>query len=183
MAGTDDTLRLRVWSLSTFHTVSFVLAVVVIAYSRDSLSTTLAPFGTVGGLTAFALLWSSIWLATRWGLRRMNALVQEARTETLILSALLAGAWNGLGVFLAVLVAALAVQAFRGRGGFLQGLPGILFIAFVGSLIALLVGAVVGLIFGWIDTLLLGISATLYRRARVPDEADDARPGAGLSLR
>src|SRR5438309_8115118 len=146
-------MKLLTWSLATFHATTFVLAIVLFAYSRGGLGVALGGLNTFVGLGLFVALWATTYLTTARALRGLD-LVRSARDrEAYARRTVRWGARNGMA-FLAVLgVVALSAAIANTRPDQI-GL-GILFPALLIAPIALVVsaavGGAVGVIFGIID--------------------------------
>ena len=167
MAGTEHQPALRLWSLATFHTVSFVAAVVVAEHVSGSLAGALGRLNTALGVAAFLALWAITWFATSKGLYGMEPRVEDASLLTIVESTIVAGGWNGVGIFALILSLSVAsILAGNGSGGPAL-IPVLFFVAVIGSLLAFTIGAVVGLVYGLIDALLLRAGAALFRWASI----------------
>lgn len=166
MADTENAFALRVWSLATFHAVSFVASVVVGVHVSGSLATALGRLDTQAGVAFFLALWAITWYATRAGLRRMEPSIEDASFGTIVFSTTVAGGLNGVGIFAPILLVGFASSVVSRAPGGVAFVPVLVLSAAVGSVLAFTVGAVVGLVFGLIDALLLRCSAALFRWAR-----------------
>jgi hypothetical protein len=162
-------MNLVAWSLATFHATTFVLAIVLFAYSLGGLGGALSSLNTFVGLGLFVALWATTSFTTARALRGLD-LVRSARDrKTYARRTIGWGARNGMA-FLAVLgVVALSVAIANTRPD--QVGLGILFPTLVIAPIALVVsaavGGAVGVIFGIIDLGLLAL-AGLGGRAAEP---------------
>jgi hypothetical protein len=165
MAATDHLPALRLWSLATFHTVSFVAAVVVGVHVSGSLAGALGALNTALGVAAFLALWAITWFATRTGLYGMEPRVEDASLLTIVESTIVAGGWNGVGIFALILCAGAASIVARNGSRGPALIPVLFFVAVLGSLLAFTIGAVVGLVYGLIDALLLRAGAALFNWA------------------
>lgn len=163
MADTEGARSLRLWALATFHTVSFVAALVVAVHSRGALSSALGRLDTVTGFGFFLLLWAITWFTTRLGLRNMGTPVDDAPSAMIVFSTTVAGGWNGVGIFFIIILVSLMSVLVSGPRTLV---PVLFFASILGSLLAFTVGAVVGLVYGLFDALLLRISAILFARGR-----------------
>ena len=146
-------MKLVTWSLATFHATTFVLAIVLFAYSRGGLGGALGGLNTFVGLGLFVALWATTYVTTSRALEGLD-LVRSARDrEAYARRTLRWGARNGMA-FLAILgIVALFVAVANTRPD--QVGLGILFPALLIAPIALVVsaavGGAVGVIFGIID--------------------------------
>ena len=164
MADTDRPHSLRLWSIATFHAVSFVGLLVVGVHWSGSLASVLGRLDTLTGFGVFFVLWATTWCATRVGLRSIGSRVDEATASSVIFSMTVAGGWNGVAVLLLMIVVALVFALARGVAG-LSLIPVLFFTSVIGSLLAFTVGAVVGLLYGLADAALLRFGALLFRWA------------------
>lgn len=165
MAGTNESVSLELWSLATFRVTSFTASVVMSFHVGGSLSATLSGLDTATGFGFFLLLWTTTWFATRTGLgylRRADSVV-----EPRVISTGVAGGWNGVYVFIVLLVGFLFFTIRE------QRVASVLAIALigstVGSLLAFFIGALVGLLYGLVDAMLFGFSAWLFNWVVAPD--------------
>ena len=166
MADTEHAFALRVWTLATFHTASFVVAVVVGVHVSGTLAARLARLDTPTGAGFFLALWALTWYATRAGLLKMDSRIEEASSGSIVMWTTVAGGWNGVGIFaLFLLVGFVFSLASRGASG-IALVPVLFFSAVLGSVLAFTTGDVMGLAFGLIDALLLRCSGALFRWAR-----------------
>lgn len=169
MADTDEEFPLRLWSLATFHTVSFMVLLAVGVHLRGSLAASLKPLDTRTGFGFFLMLWAITWFFTRAGLRQMKASVEDASAATFVFSITIAGGWNGAGVWMVIMIAAVG-SAFIGSGRALALIPVFFLATVVGGLLAFAVGAVVGLVYGLTDVVLLRLGARLFLAAESLDD-------------
>jgi len=160
-------MKLVTWSLATFHATVFVLAIVLFAYSRDTLSSGLGSLNTFVGLGLFVALWATTYVTTTRALAGLD-LIESARDRSAYARrAFRWGAANGMA-FLAVLgVVAVFTAAANTRPG--QVASGIfvpaLFIAPFALLVSAAVGGLVGVFFGFIDLALFGLAGLTGREA------------------
>ena len=162
MAATDHAGPLRLWSLATFHTVSFTVSVAVGVHLSGSLAARLRQLDTKTGFGVFLILWAITWFATRAGLRRMKLPVTDAPGAAIVFSTTIAGGWNGVGIWAAIVAAGLLSALLEREGRTLALIPAVLLASVLGSLLAFVVGAVVGLFYGLIDAFLLRLGAWLF---------------------
>src|SRR6267143_3249376 len=106
-------MKLVTWSLATFHATTFVLAIVLFAYSRGGLGGALGGLNTLVGLGLFVALWATTYVTTSRALEGLD-LVRSARDrEAYARRTLRWGARNGMA-FLAILgIGALLVAVGR----------------------------------------------------------------------
>jgi len=162
MAATDDAAPLRLIALATFRAATFVVAVALYLHLSGGLSGALHSLNTELGFAAFSVLWATTLIATRAQLRQMPD--GESPAGAIVTSAIVAGAWNGVyvwGAILAVLLFTIAKSA---------GPAPMLMLALVGAvfggMLAFTIGAVFGLVYGSVDAVLLHISAVICLRLR-----------------
>ena len=159
---------LRSWSLATFHTTSFVAAVVAGVHVSGSLRERLSHLDTATGMLTFAALWALTWFVTNAALVKMNPPIDEAGSGSIVMSMTVAGGWNGVGIFAALFVIGpLWTLALHSPGPL--ALPGLLVIGGIGLPLAFTIGAIVGMCYGLVDALLLGCGEMLDRWARAGD--------------
>jgi hypothetical protein len=161
MADTDDAFHLRVWSLATYRTVTFMVSLAVGVHLSGSLVPALRRLDTQTGFAAFLILWAITWFATRAGLRQLQTPLQDASVATVVYSTTIAGGWNGLGIWV-VLIVGYAIFTLASRTGTPALLPILFFASVIGGLLAFTVGAIVGMVYGLTDALLLQLTAGLF---------------------
>ena len=154
---------LRLWSLTTFHTASFVAAAVIGLHIRGALLTALSRLDTSLGVASFLSLWALTWYATRAGVRQMGPRIEAASSATIVFSTTVAGGLNGVGILAIVPVLAVMSAVSYGVLRALGALPVLFLFVVIGGVLAFTIGAVVGLIYGLIDALLLKGGAALFR--------------------
>jgi hypothetical protein len=148
-----DAMKLVTWALATFHATTFVLAIVLFAYSTGGLGTTLSGLNTLVGLGLFLALWATTYVTTAKALAGLDLVASSRDRRGYVGRTLRWGSRNGMA-FLAVLgVVALFAALARTRPQDLW--PGILFpalfIAPIALVVSAAVGGAVGVIFGLID--------------------------------
>jgi hypothetical protein len=153
-------MKLLTWSLATFHTTVFVLAIVLFAYSRGALGPALSGLNTLAGLGLFVALWATTYLTTARALAGLDLIGSAGDRGGYGRRAFRWGAANGMS-FLAVLgIVALLVAVANTRPG--QVGSGILLpalsIAPIALVVSAAVGGVVGVLFGIIDLALFGLA-------------------------
>jgi hypothetical protein len=176
MAATDHSAAVRVWTLATFRVTAFVLAVVLYLHLTGSLRERLARLDTVSGAASFVALWALTWYVTRVSLRWMGTSIENASSATIIMNAIVAGGWNGVGVFLAVFgVGFVYFVARMGPGDVSGGLAVlaigralliVLGIVGIGGPLSFTIGAIVGLLSGLFEALLLGLGSMVFSAPR-----------------
>ena len=154
---------LRLWSLTTFHTVSFVAAAVLGLHIRGALLTALGRLDTSLGVASFLALWALTWYATRAGVRQMGPGIDAASSATIVFSTTVAGGLNGVGILAIVAVLAVMSAVSNGVARALGALPVLFLFVVIGGVLAFTIGSVVGLIYGLVDALLLKGGAALFR--------------------
>lgn len=156
---------LRSWSLATFHTVSFVAAVVVGVHLRGTLTTALARLDTALGVASFLGLWALTWAATRAGLRALERDEDDRGSVSIVMRLTIAGGWNGIGIFGALVFVFLFQLTSRGTPA-VAFVPLLFLVLAVGGSLAFTIGAVVGFAYGLVDAALLRGAAALFRWAQ-----------------
>jgi hypothetical protein len=153
---------LRAWGLATFHTVSFVAAVVVGLHGRGSLAAALGRLDTALGVASLLGLWALTWTATRAGLRALECDDDDRGSVSIVMRLTIAGGWNGIGIFGALVCVLLFNLVGRGTPG-LAFVPVLFFGVAIGGSLAFTIGAVVGFAYGLVDAALLRGAAALFR--------------------
>jgi hypothetical protein len=176
-----------VWGLATFHTVAFVLLLLVLLYAGGSLGSLLQGLNTELGFGLFGALWATNWLCTRRALRGLGALrpVAEGWPKGLRRLRWLGSVsgqgvvWGGvngvlfllclLGVAIASFVVSLPFAGLDAARGVPAAVAGFgIFLAF-GAVAAFIVGACVGAVFSVVDGALLALADRAVRcRSVVP---------------
>ena len=165
MDATEVWIDLGLWSVSTFRTVSFTVAVVFGLHLGGTLRGSLASLNTMSGFAAFGILWMTTVAATRTGRRYYRRRQTSPRYSASHLeSTTVAGALNGASVY-AVLALAAAVALHTP-----QAIVAIAMFSVLGVLIALAIGGFVGLGYGASEACLLRVSHALV-------ETDEPAPG------
>jgi hypothetical protein len=160
-------MTLVTWSLATFHATTFVIAIVLLAYSRGGLGGALAGLNTFVGLGLFVALWATTYVTTSRALQGLDVVRSARDRETYARRTVRWGARNGMA-FLAVLGVVALFGAIANLRPDQVGL-GILFPALLIAPIALVVsaavGGAVGVIFGIIDIGLFALAGLSGRDA------------------
>jgi hypothetical protein len=156
----NDGRPLVAWALATFHATFFVLAFVLLLYSRGGFGTTLATLNTLVGLGLFLALWGITLVTTRRALRGVDALDGPVDARRLARQAIRWGAANGVA-FLGLLAFPLIVGSVAATppGGNPLAVLGIAAIAspFAVS-VAAVIGGLSGLTLSAIDLALIGLA-------------------------
>src|SRR5256885_4703626 len=135
-------MKLVTWSLATFHASTFVLVIVLFAYSGGGLGSALSGLNTFVGLGLFVVLWTTTYLTTARALEGLDLIASVRDQDGYLRRTLRWGSRNGMA-FLGVLgVVALFAAVANTRPE--QVGPGILFPALFIAPIALVVSAAVG---------------------------------------
>ena len=153
-------MKLVTWSLATFHATTFVLAIVLFAYSGGGLGGALSGLNTFVGLGLFVALWATTYFTTSKALAGLDLIGSARDRDGYVRRTLRWGSRNGMA-FLSILgIVALFAAVSNTRPG--QVASGILFPALFVAPIALVVsaavGGAVGVIFGFIDLALFGLA-------------------------
>jgi hypothetical protein len=157
---------LRAWALGTFHTIGFVVAIVLLAHAQGTLAASLARLSTASGATAFLALWVLTVCVTRAGLLTLDTGQADAWTGELIMRMIVAGGWNGVGILAAIVVLVLFHLATAAGGP--QGVavvPALVIVGTLGGALAFTIGGIVGCLFGVLDALLFRCGDALFRWA------------------
>ncbi|HEV8535075.1 MAG TPA: hypothetical protein VGR87_05055 [Candidatus Limnocylindria bacterium] len=150
----EDARKLVTWSLSTFHASAFVLAIVLLLYSRGGLGPALGGLNTLFGLGLFVALWVTTYVTTSRALEGIDLLDPAVDRVRFLRRALRWGAANALA-FLAVLGILFVA------GAILTAPAGLMSLVFIGPfavVIGAAVGAVVGTFFGLVDLALCALA-------------------------
>ena len=165
MDATDPT-PLRVWSLATFHAISFVAAVAAAGHLSGGLRASLARLETALGVAAFLGLWALTWAATRAGLVALGSDRDDDSMAALVMRLTVAGGWNGIALFGVLVLIALFNIASHGTAT-LYLVPVLLLVLVIGSALAFTIGGIVGFAYGLIDAVVLRGGAALFRWAQL----------------
>ena len=151
---------LAAWALATFHATFFVLAFVLLLYSRGGFGATLASLNTVVGLGLFVALWGTTLVTTRRALRGVDPIGESIDGLRLASQAIRWGAANGLA-FLGLLAIPLIIGSIAATppGGNPLGVLGIAVVAspFAAS-VAAVIGGLSGLTLSALDLVLIGLA-------------------------
>jgi hypothetical protein len=153
---------LRVWSLATFHTATFVAAVVVGLHVRGSMAAALSRLSTALGVGFFLVFWASTWAATRAGLRALESDDDDHVAGSIVMRLTVAGGWNGIGIFAVLAPGFLFNLALHGTPA-PAFVPLVVLGGAIGGSLAFTIGAVVGFVYGLVDAALLRGGAALLR--------------------
>src|SRR5262249_38562348 len=125
MAATNDATALRLWTFATFRAATFVVSCVLYLHLTGRLFGILHLLNTALGFAGFSLLWATTLVATRAELRQIPD--GESSVGSIVISTTVAGAWNGLYAWTAILLALLVTNVMFGRAA------GALILAVVGG--------------------------------------------------
>lgn len=153
-------MKLLAWSLATFHTTVFVLAILVLAYSGGGLGPALSGLNTFVGLGLFVVLWGTTYVTTARALDGLD-IIRSARGRADYGRRVFRwGAANGMSFLAIVGVGAIVTAVANTRPG--QVGSGILFpalfIAPIALIVSAAVGGTVGVLFGVIDRALFALA-------------------------
>jgi hypothetical protein len=152
-----DVDALRLWSLATYRTATFVITIALIVHLDGMLASMLHELDTRTGVAFFLLVWTSTWFASRRGLRDQRQSEDNRDREPSIMYTIVAGAWNGVYVYAALL----AVAAISATMSHASPVPGLIVIASafpIGAVFAFTIGGIVGFAFGVLEGVLFAIS-------------------------
>ena len=154
----------RVWSLATFRTTSFMIGVIMSLHGRGSLAGSLRRLDTTTGFGLFLVVWATTWLATRRGLRELerSASIDITSSVAIVLSTTVAGAWNGLYVFGALVLGFLAASISTQGPGAVAVIPVFAIGSVFGGTVAFTIGAIAGLFYGVVELFVRGVCSRLY---------------------
>ena len=175
----EITFDLRLCSLATFRTVTFTIGLALFTHLRGSLASSLAPLNTLVGFGAFLVLWITTAFATRIGLRhravsnagRRSRSTGGAGFGSTLEATIVAGAWNGVFIFLAFVGGTLVVAVGLG-----PGLITVMFGSVIGATIAFALGGVFGLVYGLVESTLFAISMRVADWIDAPMIEQNATP-------
>jgi len=160
-------MKLVTWSLATFHATAFVLAIVLLAYSRDALGAGLSGLNTFAGLGLFVALWATTYFTTSRALRGLDLIGSARDRDGYVWRTFRWGAANGMSFLVILGIVAIGTAIANTQPG--QVGTGILFPALVIAPIALVVsaavGGVVGALFGVVDLGLFSLAGLGGRTA------------------
>jgi hypothetical protein len=159
---------LLAWLIGAFHTTGLMLVLVFFLFVRGSLGDTLDNFGTGSGLFLFLVLWAVTLGAGVMAARRVQLEGPNLDVlSMLIVEATLWGGAAGVAFLMALLVTGIVSEGgARLAQGEIEDAVGIIiallvFVGFIGSMVASVVGAAVGLVFGLLDAALLALARSL----------------------
>jgi hypothetical protein len=169
--------RALTFGLATFHTVFFVVFLVLLLYSRGILGSLLAGLNTLTGYAVFGVLWGTTWWTTRRALRGyLKGIDQDGGLNWTaeVLKGQLGWGWvvargviwggvNGflfliaLALILAIYFLALTIGSLLGAGILPDASLTLILLALIGSPLGAVVGGVTGFILAIIDSAVLGV--------------------------
>jgi len=160
-------MKLVTWSLATFHATTFVLVIVLFAYSGGGLGGALSGLNTFVGLGLFVALWGTTYLTTAKALAGLDLIASASDRGGYLRRTLRWGSRNGMAFLVVIGIVALLVAVSNTRPE--QVGPGILFPALFIAPVALVVsagvGGAVGVIFGFLDLALFAVAGLSGRHA------------------
>src|SRR5437879_6888466 len=95
-------MKLVTWALATFHASTFVLVIVLLAYSRGGLGGALSGLNTFVGLGLFLALWVTTYITTARALADLDLIAPVRDQDGYLRRTLRWGSRNGMA-FLAIL--------------------------------------------------------------------------------
>jgi hypothetical protein len=144
---------LVVFTLGTFHAAVLIAVLVAVLYANGGLASLLSGLSTIAGLALFGALWLTTVWSTNRTLRGAFTVAPwtSVPADTLIARAAWRGGVNGV-LFLAFVGIIVAISAAF-SGDLALGVIGAGFLIFatVGAAVAFVIGFVVGLLFACID--------------------------------
>ncbi len=160
-------MKLVMWSLATFHATTFVLAIVLFAYSRGALGAGLSGLNTFVGLGLFVALWATTYVTTSRALKGLDLIGSARDRGSYPRRALRWGAANGMSFLVILGVVAVGAAISNTQPG--QVASGILlpalFIVPIALIVSAAVGGAVGALFGIVDLGLFAIAGLGGREA------------------
>jgi hypothetical protein len=167
---------LAAWSLGTFHTLAFLLALLIPLYAAGALGWLLDDLGTLPGFALFTVLWA----LSGWGSRRalQGAAAPASLPQALFTGRIPAGRTLLQAALWGALTGLLFTLAFT-LGFALLVAPGIFLYLPFAVILALPVGAVTGLLLALLDLALLGLArAELSQKERRQAQEDTSTESA-----
>lgn len=175
--------RLLTFGLATFHTLFFILILVLFLYSLGGLGDLLEGLNTLAGYVIFAALWTTTWWTTRQALRNYfkrriqggeenwieTMLRGEFEVSQVLVNGVIWGGINGflfliaLAVILLVYILFLTIAALLGGSANPGASLTLILFLLIGSLLGAIVGGVVGLILALVDGAVLGLVRRLFK--------------------
>ena len=169
--------RWLAWCLASFHTVIFILGLVLFLYLSADLGSLLANLNTLAGYGLFGALWMATWWSTSRALRgiRWEALEFPAYFGKLLTPGVFWGAANGLLFLLALIVLLelnVIVSVLAGTAS-ADALVAPLVYAIFGSVVAAILGGLVGVVLAILDSLLLAVARSIYSASLSTDHISE----------
>ena len=165
--------RLFVWSLASFHTTLFAVALLTLVYFGGVLGEALGSLDTVTGLALFVSLWG----VTFWSTRRAAQDLMWARPDQplrladMIRQGMVWAGANGALFLLALLTVVGISAAVAERNPTLLALP---VLAVTGAPFSYTLGVVVGFLFGVLGWALFALSRRVFLACTRPSPGADA---------
>jgi hypothetical protein len=162
----------RVLPLATLRTCTFTVLLAAILHARGDLAPALERSSTSFGIAAFAVLWATTWVSTRYGERQIR-LRAESPVDAVGWT-IVAGGFNGALVWCAIVLGVvLSIFVRAGTPGNppmpLLSVPPVLMIALpIGGIVAYAAGAVIGAVYGMVELVLDAGSRRLWRFVAAP---------------
>ena len=149
---------LRLWSVATFRTVTFTIAVALGFHLRGTVREWLAQLNTIVGFAFFAILWTTTLFASEKGFRYYD---RHSRTKpyspSRLEATIVAGACNGLCLYAIPAIAAMFMLHNP------QAVGAIAVFSVIGIAVASAIGAFFGIAYGALEALLLRVSRALVK--------------------
>lgn len=173
--------RILTFGLATFHTLSFIIIVVVFLYSQGTLGSLLEGLNTLAGYAIFGALWATTWWTTRKALRGYfkgidhdggesqiaEMMRGEFQLSQVIANGVIWGGVNGilfliaLALILLIYISALTLAALLGGSTNPEASVTLILFAMIGSPVGAIVGGMVGFILALVDGAILGLARWL----------------------
>jgi hypothetical protein len=153
-------MKLLTWSLATFHTAVFVLAILLFAYSGGGLGQALSGLNTFVGLGLFVVLWATTYMTTARALEGLDVIRSGRDRSSYGRRVFRWGAANGMSFLATLGVGGLITAVANTRPDQLGSgiLFPALFIAPIALVVSAAVGGTVGVVFGLIDRALFALA-------------------------
>ncbi|HEX6305125.1 MAG TPA: hypothetical protein VFZ76_13105 [Anaerolineales bacterium] len=169
--------RALTFGLATFHTVIFIIIVVLFLYSQGTLGALLEGLNTLAGYVIFGALWATTWWTTRKALRgylkglnhdgKENWIAEmmegELELDQVIANGVIWGGVNGflfliaLALILLIYILVLTLAALLSGSTNPEASVTLILFALIGSPVGAIVGGVVGFILALVDGAILGL--------------------------
>jgi hypothetical protein len=153
--GEPERDPLLVTSLATFHTTLLLAVILALGQATGAIGDLLGGLGTLVGFGLFGLLWgTTLYTNWRW-LGDVSVLADEPDIRHVLRRAFVWGALDGVLFFLGLLAVLVLSRISPDTQVTLDALLGalgvVVFLAALGSAVAIIVGGIVGVVLGALD--------------------------------